>query len=62
MKKENFEGKLKTSEQLKTEAMLEGLEKMTANLQSIKTAVEAQAKKVSESTQAMAEFCVHLAP
>lgn len=33
---------------------------MILNLESIKTAVEEQAKKVSESTQAMSEFCVHL--
>ncbi|CAJ1389547.1 unnamed protein product [Effrenium voratum] len=54
------EGKLKTEEQLKTEAMLQGLERMVGNLQSIKTAVEEQAKKVTESSQAMTEFCVHL--
>eukprot|EP00913_Durusdinium_trenchii_P028632 g26853.t1 len=54
------EGKWKTEEQLKHEAMLQGLERMIGNLQSIKTAVEEQAKKVSQSTAAMAEFCEHL--
>eukprot|EP00439_Symbiodinium_sp_Y106_P082773 s634_g22.t1 len=54
------EDKLKTEEQLQTEAMLRGMERMVANLQSIKSAVEEQANKVSESTKAMTEFCTHL--
>lgn len=52
--------KLQNEEQVKQEAMMQGLERMILNLQSIKTAVEEQAKKVSESTQAMSEFCIHL--
>ncbi|OLP81162.1 hypothetical protein AK812_SmicGene38329 [Symbiodinium microadriaticum] len=43
------EDKLKTEEQLQTEAMLRGMERMVANLQSIKSAVEEQANKASEA-------------
>lgn len=52
--------RLKNEGLVKQEAMVLGLERMILNLESIKTAVEEQAKKVSESTQAMSEFCVHL--